>query len=72
MKPIHQKLNNMKPNKTSLLFLILVISIFLANVLNAQEKERLKLENPVSVEYLNKNLSKKSPKLFLKPKMTSK
>lgn len=46
-------------------FLILIIFLLITSVnVNAQ-----KLENPISVSYLKKNISKKSPKLILTPQI---
>jgi hypothetical protein len=52
------------------LFDKLLIGLFCFSVFfqaTAQEKQHQKLQNPVTVEYLKKNLSKKSPKLILTP-----
>ncbi len=62
---------NPKPNfSISLLCLIFLLSVTLqacANSSSPEEKELQKLDNPMSLQYLKKNLSKSSPRLVLTP-----
>lgn len=59
----------MKPNKTFPAFLIVALCLVLSYGLFAQEEIKVKLENPVTASYLKKNLSNRSPKLILTPKI---
>ena len=57
----------MKLNETVQALIILVLFFAGSPKILAQQKNRKGLENPISVEYLQNNLSKKSPKLILTP-----
>ena len=46
-------------------FLLTTLLILSANSVNASEGKIMKLENPISVEYLQKNLRKTLPRLVL-------
>ena len=48
---------------------VIFFLVFVADGLAQENAQMLKLENPITVSYLKKNLSKKSPKLFLTPQI---
>lgn len=55
-------------NKVTIIFSILII-VSLSVFSSSQEKESFKLQNPITTEYLKKNLRKQSPKLILTPEI---
>jgi hypothetical protein len=57
------KILNHTFTRTTILTLIVVL--FLTNYLQSQDKTEYKLQNPITVEYLKKNLQKQLPRLVL-------
>jgi hypothetical protein len=55
--------------KAKITFLISLFCFVILMTAVAQEKQPQKIKNPVSVDYLKKNLSRNSPKLILTPSM---
>ncbi|WP_340113168.1 heparinase II/III domain-containing protein [Maribellus mangrovi] len=51
------------------IFILACVSFFIFAVTNAKAQELPKLDNPISVEYLKKNLSKSQPRLVLNRKL---
>ncbi len=62
-KMIKMEILNFTFTRTTILTLIVVL--FLSNSLQSQDKEEYKLQNPVTVSWLKKNLQKQSPRLVL-------
>lgn len=67
---------NSKPKTQSTLMLLLAIFFiplmaftFFTNIPGAKENDPKKLENPITVDYLKKNLKKSGPKLVLTPSL---
>jgi hypothetical protein len=60
---IKMEILNFTFTRTTILTLIVVL--FLSNSLQSQDKEEYKLQNPVTVSWLKKNLQKQSPRLVL-------
>jgi len=62
----------MKKLKHNIIPYLLLITVVIGKPLHGysqHESEKVQLDNPISVAYLKKNLSKKSPKLFLTPQI---
>ena len=59
----------MRLNENIQMLFTLALLFIVSTGIHAQQKNNEGLENPVTVEYLKKNLSKKSPKLFLTPQI---
>lgn len=60
----------MKNLLVRLIYLYFAFLLCFSNFIVAQTThEKVQLDNPITVEYLKKNLSKKSPKLFLTPQI---
>lgn len=51
----------------SYILIFVFVSFFIKGICLASNEGELKLQNPITVDYLRKNLSKKSPKLILTP-----
>jgi hypothetical protein len=64
-----KKLNIMRLNESVQTLFILVLFFAVSPRILAKQKNSDRLENPITVEYLQNNLSKKSPKLFLTPQI---
>jgi hypothetical protein len=45
--------------------LTLIVVLFITDSLQSQDKAEYKLQNPITVSYLKKNLQKQSPRLVL-------
>jgi hypothetical protein len=59
------KMNLLKRNFTRTIILTLIVVLCLTNYLQSQENSEYKLQNPITVSWLKKNLQKQSPRLVL-------
>ncbi len=59
------KMNLLNRNFTRTIILTLIVVLCLTNYLQSQENSEYKLQNPITVSWLKKNLQKQSPRLVL-------